>query len=136
MPGRKRTPVEVLKLTGNYREDRHGDRAETYVANTAPKRPRGLGDQAKVAWRHLTRTTPAGVYGEQDAENMRIYCELWQMYCNARDDGDWEKQLKLVDRWLKVAGRLGVGPVERARLQLAARPEPKDDFDEFLKKAN
>ena len=111
-------PTATLKLEGGYRDDRHGDRVDQVVVGDKPRKPQHLKGPAATAWKHLVETTPEGVYGEQDTEVLTAYCEAWGKYRAAADAGEDAKMWRALQHFIKLAGKVGAGPVDRTRLAI------------------
>lgn len=74
--GRKRTPVELLRLRGTFRPDRHGDRGFT-VPGGAPEAPASLSAGARKEWNRLCPLlVSAGVLAPTDRDILACYCEV------------------------------------------------------------
>lgn len=130
--GRPRKPSTELKLSGEYREDRHGNRADELVCSGKPVMPAGLTVSAAAAWRHLVEATPEGIYGEQDIELLTAYCQLWGRYVELNAAGDVITALKVLNSWLRLGCDLGVGPVNRCKLEIQKADDKQEALRDFL----
>lgn len=76
-----RTPPEVVKRRGYYRQSRHGTiQTETEI----PPQPAGMTQDAKKAWLWLTPILEnAGLITEMDALSLRILCDSVGIYLKA-----------------------------------------------------
>jgi len=130
--GKKRVPTATLKLTGQYREDRHGKRGDESVVSGKPRRPQRLKGAAATAWKHVVDATPDGIYGEQDTELLTAYAELWGAYCELWKEGEVSRALRVLERWLRIASDLGVGPISRCKLTIEKADDKEEALGDFL----
>lgn len=144
--GRPRKPTEKHKLDGTYRQDRHANRIDS-GANLPPiEKPADLAGDAADLWDLLVRTLPPGVLGASDMPTLAGACRWWGEWRR------WDRELSNPDSEMDVykasilagmawkcytqaASKLGLSPVDRARLDVSAKQEsPGDALDEFTKK--
>lgn len=128
MKGHPPKSTAELKIAGTYRPDRHGDRQDEQICGGKPSIPDDLGENAVKYWRGIVDGSPEGVYGIQDVSLLVQYCELAAKFDELWDEGELDASLKVSDRTVKLATKLGIGPVERTRIRFK-ETKPKDDFE-------
>ncbi len=85
--GPAQKPAQVLKLTGQFRKDRHSD--DVKPDNRRPRMPRTMSEESKRVWRYLVpRLLKLGVLTEIDGNALERYCRLW---------GEWRKLQAIID---------------------------------------
>jgi P27 family predicted phage terminase small subunit len=149
--GRHRKPAAKLKLLGEYREDRHGDRFDDSHLDSAVEKPEGMNSVAERFWDSVVPgLVEAGYVKAIDQPQLRGMCEWWARYITAstwlshrQTRGALDGELKDVELIAKihgmaqkawaafsaVASRFGMTPSDRAKLAA----EPKEEADEFDK---
>lgn len=132
--GRPPKPTAELKLTGEYREDRHGHRKDTQVVTGKPRKPAILKGEAAKTWNRIVGKSPAGVYGEQDIDLLVQYCLACEKFLAAHAADDWDEAFKCIDKTVKLASKIGVGPIERTRLTIDENAKKKDAFETWESK--
>jgi phage terminase small subunit len=123
--GRTRKSKAELKLSGNFREDRHADRDGIKVAG-APVQPEGLDPDELWLWNQVVTQLPAGVLAQIDTAHLWAMCELWSLYRLAlviakAEPTDKEARVAVLGykkAWDSAAARCGLNPTDRLRLQL------------------
>lgn len=125
---RPRTPTAVLKLTGNYRPDRHAARSDEAIALASgnPVKPRGMNAAGKWWWKQTVESMPAGVYGKCDSALLHQAVDWWCQYQAAKDRGDDVAMARATDRYVALSSKLALGPVERTRLTFAEGEKPSE----------
>lgn len=147
MAGRYRTPTAILKLTGAFRKDRHGDGG--IDATGTPVAPDWLSDYAREEWGRVAPSLVAlGIVGESDSTTLAGYCEAWASFRKAKELVD-ENGMTFtteggrifanpavammrgsLDLANKLAMQLGLTPSSRARMKnpMEAAGDPIDEF--------
>lgn len=130
---RPRKPLAQLQLTGAYRQDRHGGRCDDLVAvDRPPRKPAWIVGDAAWLWRLITRNLLPGMLLRVDTPTLASCCRwwaLWREYDQQLADGAgnaYKVMLQATMAWKnfeKAASKLGLSPVDRAKLQLP----PVDD---------
>ena len=137
--GNPRKPVVSLKLAGTYRADRHGDRGGQWSSDP-PEQPPDLDGVALEMWQQLVSSVPAGVLTSSDSFMLVGACRwysLWLRFDRQIRDGvgdPYKVTILACAAWkafMNAAGRLGLSPVDRAKLTI---PEPNtpDPFVDML----
>lgn len=134
--GNPRKPTSELKLHGAYRKDRHGDRVDQLLSPAVPARPDGLDSIAAEHWdrivQHIGRT---GALTAIDSEAIELAARYWSLWkravrrCEKRPmDRDFRIQaVAYGQEWGKAASKLGLNPVDRARLSGSGETPSGDD---------
>jgi P27 family predicted phage terminase small subunit len=145
MVGRPAKPVDLHKLAGTYREDRHGGKGCKLPAE-APGCPEWLSREAKAEWRRVVPELEAyGQIAKVDRGMLSAYCEAWAEfvslsgaiedcvkadkkggYAAAIQAGLVNAKNSAVKRMLQLAAQIGLSPVARARLKSSNAPEKED----------
>jgi phage terminase small subunit len=134
--GPKPKPVELHKLHGTFREDRHGP-AEHPIDDLAgvPIMPEGMPELAQQMWNaivpDLVRTKVAV---ELDSTELAAMCRWWAQYQTLMgkleklqpfdkkgEDEQWRLERRARTMWREfdaIACRYGFTPADRARLRL------------------
>jgi len=129
--GRIPKPTRELKITGQYRKDRHGDRVDPQLTAGQPRMPRWLTDRgAKDMWRRIAPPLyKARIATQEDALALTALCEWWSEWRKAyramqRADGVDERlaaQTMARRAWgeaSELMKRFGLTPVDRARIKV------------------
>jgi len=153
MRGRKPKPTEILKLTGAYRRDRHGDRDNAPQPTPAmPKRPPLVKGDARKVWDRLgPELVRLGLLTELDATTFTMYCLEWRIYldacrqlqdaasCVTNTSHGNEIQHVLVGvrnralaNCLKIAESFGFTPSARTRLRVHVQDHEVDPLEELI----
>ena len=124
-------PTRELKITGAYRKDRHGDRADPELTPGLPPMPRWMTDRgAKDMWRRLAPSLyRSRIACQEDAAALVSLCEWWsesrkayralQRMTDPNDVLAGLRSYKLA--WgeaLELLKRFGLTPVDRARIKV------------------
>ena len=120
-----------LKITGAYRKDRHGDRADPELTPGQPAMPRTLTDRcSKDMWNRLAPSLyRSKIATQEDALALTALCEWWSEWRKAyramqraEDLDDKLKSQSLARRaWgetLTLMQRFGLTPVDRTRIKV------------------
>jgi phage terminase small subunit len=82
-----------------------------------------LSDEAKNHFRFVAGELGAcGVVKRIDGAALSVLADLWASYWQDRD-------LKALEKWMRLAGKFGLTPVDRAHLMAGVEPA-KPDADE------
>ena len=151
-PGPPPKPTALKKLAGNP-----GKRAlnpaepKPPTPDRPPYAPRHLNDDAKKEWRRMVKVLMGmGLYTEADQAALAMYCQAWGRWIHAErmveEDGEvlvssetgnyyqnpwFHVANKAWDQMLRMLGRFGLSPADRARLPIAA-PEEQDELAALL----
>lgn len=80
MAGRKRKPTAMLKASGTFRDDRHGNKLEAIGRPTLPSY-----QNSEEAFKWLVdQLDDLGVVAETDAMALQMLADAWEDYCAAR----------------------------------------------------
>ena len=123
MRGRPRKNTETLKITGAYREDRHGARRDDTVAKKRLRKPEELQGESARCWSMTVGSLPAGVFNDSDFPLLIAFCNIWAKYVEAREENSVSAMLKLADQLTRMACRLGLTPTDRSRLNIPEAPK-------------
>lgn len=130
MPGRPRKPLQTLVMTGQFRADRHAERALEPQLDGVPAKPDGLDAVASAFWDSVVpQLVEAKILKQADEYAAATCCRLWSLLCRSIDaaaENPVDKELRSAvvayhSAWDKAAGRIGLLPTERAKLS-AGKP--------------
>src|SRR5437899_2879596 len=77
----RRKSADELKLSGQFRADRHADRLHVPKMPGTPAKPRGLDKEAGKLWDSIVPQLVAkGYVAEIDQYLLQSMCELWGLY--------------------------------------------------------
>lgn len=132
---RPRKTNKSLKLHGTFRQDRHGADEPEPVGSLVM--PAGLSGDAAWLWGQHVEQVQANGAGGGDIAVFVSACEWWGMYCDlksaiASGDKDYRTFVKMSMAWKNFntcASRLGLSPVERAKLR--TQPTKKSKLSKF-----
>ena len=123
-----RTPNNLLKLAGTFREDRHGESGTSLDdcdgLGELPPPPDFLTDVGITEWYRISvilRT--ADLLKGTDFGIMIAYCKLFQMIAN----GDADKTASIYTQFRGVANDLGLTPVSRSKIIVGDKKPKKDN---------
>jgi P27 family predicted phage terminase small subunit len=81
-----RVPDDIKKARGTYRADR-AEPKEAQTETKKPRRPSHLTGYAEQLWkRHFNELWSSGRLTRRSVEAFILTCELYQQYCELRDD--------------------------------------------------
>ena len=126
MPGRPRTPTNILKLRGA--DKNHPERfkeRENEPVNTNPigKPPSYLDRKEKAVFRWIVKESVAGVLGEADRMAVSIASRLMHGFMESKLTGTELTQLN------KLLGQFGMLSADRSKISLPGQ-EKKNRFDD------
>lgn len=134
--GPKPTPTEALKERGTFREDRHGNRADTISSSGDPVRPRDLDPAGRALWDRIIKEHKGrGILGAIDTTELVMLCRTYSLWSSAMavaKDMPLDKEARcavvaygnLVD---KLLAKFGGSPADRANLKIDASSKPKEE---------
>ena len=128
MAGRPRKPTRILKLAGTFRKDRHGDRFDSQIDPEVPNAPEWLTGEGLAEWDRLTghiqyRRALAPI----DRGALATYCTMWANHVECVKAGGLPSS-GLIATMLSVGGKLGLNPVDRAKLQVPSAEKTKSPW--------
>jgi hypothetical protein len=120
--GRPRKPTALLKLTGAYRKDRHGDAPELPVG--LPPCPAWLGASSAELWPEVgAMLVGLGVMSAPMTLALAMLCEALADYVRGREPKDW-------DRVMRALRECGMTPSALASVQKVREADkPKTGLD-------
>lgn len=140
--GRPRIPLERLKLVGSFRANEHAGRLNEPQMAGVPVKPRGMSKEVSAVWdRYIPQLLAMRTVKEIDTDAVVAACEMWVLYQKAhrsamRYPTDKEVRGAVVAyyaSWEKAAAKLGLNPIDRAKM--SAPPEPKPEgIQAFVRK--
>ncbi len=107
-----------------------------------PDKPDGLNDDGERFWKLAAGELGAvGVAKRIDGPALHQAADCWQRWracCRVLDlqpfnDTASRDYVKYSNLWLKLCGRLGLTPIDRKRLEIAATEKPDEDEERFFK---
>jgi phage terminase small subunit len=122
--GATRKPTALLALTGalEAKPGRYGNRASEPTPDPLPKTaPKHLTPELKLLWKELLKEAPPGVLTASDKLLLEITCRLIQKMRMGTISTGETAQL------LNALGRMGMTPVDRARVSARLTEKPKED---------
>lgn len=144
--GRPPKPTALHKLHGTYRDDRHGERADSEgeLFTGVPDKPHDLGPDADLLWDSVVgQLKTAKVVAEIDGASLEAMCRWWGRYRElmrrvSETDFDDEVcetlELRARRAWLafdRISSRFGMTPADRAKLKSAKPEEKENPLSEF-----
>lgn len=131
--GRNPDPTEKLKARGTFRKDRHGDRVDNEFEGQPMPLKRLTGDALKL-WKFVVESLPQKVLAEADSLLIQIMCESYANYRKAEKEhnksGEWKDFCKMqafAKQVREIASRLGMSPVDRAKLKVSSPGKKSTD---------
>ncbi len=134
-------PVEVLKLTGAYRADRHKARNDAAKPEGTVVCPDKLDTLGLTQWDLIEQTLlPLGYLTSADQHVVDLCCRLWSLVQNAiaaaqLEPTDKDARAAVVaynQQWLACSARLGLSPIDRIKLAGITGKKQEDPADEFF----
>ena len=142
MKGRPPKTTAQHKAEGTFRTTRHRNRADANWSPMSPEPPDDLTPAAKQIWRSYMDGCPQEMLASIDGQMLATACQWGAMayelttYC-AHNILEFEAQkaaARATDKFNALSSKLGMSPVDRARLKA---PDPKslddDPLDSMLK---
>lgn len=121
-------PTAVLKTQGTARKDRHAKRKDLELGGELPQPPDFLSDIAREEWR---RVCTIGKYNKAlspaDRGPLAMYCLLWAELQAKTTTGE-EMQASRMALLANLAGKFGMTPSDRAKIQMPEDEKPKNKF--------
>ena len=138
-PGRKRKPVETLRLEGGFRPQRHGERGETEPQIEGdPAKPADLDEAAQAHWDDVVpRLVKAKIATAADSEALAEMCRWWSRLQAFHAKGQSDRRsvmngVSLLKAWRDFACKFGMTPADRAALVVKAEPRKAKAASEFV----
>lgn len=129
--GRRPKPLAVLKLSGGYRQDRHGRRELEDPATGVPEMPALLKGEARKLWETIVpRLVEMGIARAIDAPDLAAMCMWWSIWHSCiktatRNASKMQAAAKAWTHFAPLADRFGMNPSARARIAIPV-PAKKD----------
>lgn len=150
--GRRPKPTSVLKLTGQFRADRH-NAGEPEPPITIPEPPKCLKGESLAEWDRITvLLAEAKCIAEMDRATLTAYCLEWSRYVNANNKlrlantllAESTKGTKMPHPLLRVSDRalanmlricmeFGMTPASRSRLDISAGASNEDPLERLIR---
>lgn len=151
--GRKPKPTAVLRLTGQFRPDRH-NAGEPDPPTAIPSPTKSLKGEALAEWDRITvLLAQAQCIAELDRSSLTAYCIEWARYIEANNKlrfggtllSESTKGTKMPHPLLRVSDRalanmlricqeFGLTPASRTRLDITAGQSSEDPLDTLIRK--
>lgn len=137
--GRHATPTSKLKLTGAYRNDRHGDRGEPTHAPGVPSMPSVLTGYAAKEWDRIIGALDSSMLTKADRAMLAAYCVAVSQWRESQEiidrdglllpghNGSLRRnpalmiQKQAMEVIVSVSARFGLTPADRARMKLGEK---------------
>lgn len=138
--GRKRKPIEVLKLQGTYEACKQPVKGAD-PADGHPVMPKWMTDtEAKAHWRRVVpKLVALGIAKEMDAPALGAMCLWWSTWkrlqkfaLKAESAGPVYAAANAWKSYDQIAQRFGLTPSDRASLKFGAETKA-DPFTEYMK---
>jgi len=138
---RPRKPVELLKLDGTYRADRHSDRSDN-IAHGRPEPPEWLDDDALFAWEIITANFHPSVLKATDTLTLAAACKWWSRWrrfdrqLDVPEVDPYKISVMAATAWKaceKCLSKLGLNPTDRAKLRAEPDEQTEDPKAKFFK---
>ncbi len=137
--GRKPKPIAALKLTGTYREDRHGGSVQAPLAGKL-RCPSWLDEYGQKHFRSTVKALSAvsGLLASVDLDAIAVYASAWSDFRKAQDVLDQDprngaarrRKYRAIGVIHQTMTRFGMSPCDRAGLRLPETEDPKMDWFE------
>lgn len=135
--------ISVLSAKGQYRKDRHAERAEMPEATGEPEKPAGLCEDGSWLWDTVLRSVKAGQIKLADTAILWHACEVWGLMRKVHNqlvNAPGDKNLRIAfndysSHFTALAAKLGITPVDRARIRVEAKETKDNSKSRFFKKA-
>ena len=127
--GRQPKTVKELKLTGQYRKDKHGDRCDAELTPGQPRMPKWIGSvEGKQLWRRVVPPLcKAGIAAQEDGDALAAMCWWYGEFRGAVKMepvslAEKERAINIArkswDECLALMRRFGLTPSDRASLKI------------------
>ena len=138
--GRHPTPSGVLKLTGQHRQDRHGDRGLEMKPKGKPACPTWLDGESRECWESVVpQLVEIGVATKLDENQLAAMCRWWAAWRDADRDMDVDPSPRNVSRAVRmwqqfqsISARFGMTPADRIKLSVAQVEETPTEEARFF----
>lgn len=128
MPGRPPKPTSVLKTQGTARKHRHAQRRDLELGGELPQPPEFLGEVAREEWHRVcTIGKYAKALSPADRGPLTLYCVLWAELVASQATGS-EMQTSRMALYGNLAGKFGMTPSDRAKIQMPEEEKPANKF--------
>ena len=129
MPGRPRKPTAVLKVQGTARKHRHRERCDLELGGELPQPPEFLNEVAREEWfRVCTIGKYAKALSPADRGPLTLNCVLWSELVASQKKKAPAMVTTRLGLYSNLAGRFGMTPCDRAKIQLPKEPKPMNRF--------
>ncbi len=131
MGGRPRKPSGLRAIEGNRSRT---DIPPDMPLAGFPEAPEHLGDRARQHFNFVSAELSAiGVTKRLDSEALSILADLWDKYWALSSCGEIGEAMKVVGKWMSLAGRFGLTPADRAKIMSTPVEKPDEDEARFFK---
>lgn len=129
MKGTQPKSYAELAIAGTLRPSRHGKEDTSPQIEGKPEKPEWITGDAGTLWELITTSYgDAGPLTRLDSAILALACDMWAKYraaSAAAESGPTDKVLRsaviaYASSFEKLAGRLGLNPVDRRRLKAEA----------------
>ena len=142
MMARPRTPIATLKMNGNFRKDRHGDREHEPTSGSPVTCPEWLVGDALDFWNeNVPKLQAMNVVDGADQASLIGLSVAWSNW--TREQREYETGTGKIHRvnsaWAtfdRLAGKFGLNPVDRTKLGVEPAPDENDPFVQWLARRN
>ena len=131
MGGRPRKPSGLRAIEGNRSRT---DIPPDMPLPGFPVAPDYLGERARQHFSFVAAELSAiGVTKRLDTEALSILGDLWEKYWLLSSTGEIGEAMKVVGKWMSLAGRFGLTPADRAKIMATPVEKPDADEERFFK---
>ena len=134
-----RKPSKLRILEGDFRQDRHGCRADLAYDDTGPEQLSGLGAHGQWLYETTVRNTPKQILNAVDSAVIFSMCRWWDRFRLFDEEVDKDPSQAnfnaakfSFDRYLQCAKEIGCTPQSRTKIDLSEPVE--DDRNEALRR--
>lgn len=132
--GPQKTPTAVLKARGSWRAVVRKD--EPALSPSLPKCPRWLNDDAKKFWKKIApHVFNMGIMTDADEFQLALLCDQAVFYQKASEDRDMGACTKILPSLMKLCGKFGLSPSDRAGLAVGPPKKQEDSKSRFFGEA-
>ena len=124
---RKRKPLKLLKLEGNYRKDRHGDRQPLLASEAvAPDKPEFITGAAGVEWDRATKALlERGTLSTLNMATLTQYCLMWAELENNYTKGGEPLGAAFHTSFRLVCAEMGITPTSQDKITIPEKTTKK-----------
>ncbi len=123
----RKKSADIHRISGTYREDRHGNSSDLEIEIEEPLKPSWLSDHASEIWdRTLEKLMPLNILTSIDDISLAAYCELSAEFASNPVEFPSSKMAQL----RSLMSSFGMNPADRNKVS-AKKPTRKNQFSDL-----